>query len=265
VKHLEPFAVTPNLLNELGTLAAPSMLAAALQAAFAELGAAGSETLTLLSYSAEFKEGAREGDSVQVTIEETASRLTNDSEFDVFFSKGEKIGRIGKWHLVFSKPAEGHPLPYRISLAAADGLTDSQLWRPEPAIATGNLVADAQSLLWLAGQSARSYMKRLDSEFAASGPELKFIDDVKTRIYGGIVVACQMLRWPAPEERLHSALQHQLPLQQQAQQDKKMVFDGVLVADRDAETYLLGTFRFTVMRLNAHRLSIYPDGSTERR
>ena len=44
-----------------------------------------------------------------------------------------------------------------------------------------------------------------------------------------------------------------------------MIFQGVLTADGEQETYLLGTFRFTVVRLNAQRLSVYPDGSTERR
>ena len=58
MKQLEPFVVTQPLLNELNTLAAPSMLAAALQAAFAELGDAYPDTLDLYGYSAEFKEGA---------------------------------------------------------------------------------------------------------------------------------------------------------------------------------------------------------------
>jgi hypothetical protein len=265
VKHLESFAVTPNLLNELGTLAAPSMLAAALRAAFTELGVADSQTLSLFCYTAEFKTGARERDNVQLAIEETTGALPGDREFDVYFSKDEKIGRVGKWHLVFAKHAETHPLPYSIRLAAADGRTDSQLWRPEPAIATGNLTEDAQALLWLAGQSARSYMKRLDGEFAAGAPEVNFSDDLQTRNYGGLGVITHFIRSPALGEILHCALQYQLPLKHQPQQNKKMVFDGVLVAERDADTYLLGTFRFTVVRLNAQRVSIYPNGSTELR
>lgn len=261
MKHSEPLVVTKNLLNELHTFAAPCMLEAALQAVLSELGAAASNALTLFSYRAEFKEGAREGDSVQVAIEETAGALPGDREFDVYFSKGEKIGRIGKWHLVFTKRTEGHPLPYRIGLAAADGRTDTQLWKPEPTVATGNFLEDAPSLLWLEGQCARRYMLRLDSEFAA---EVKLDDDVETRIYGGIAVVTHLTRWPVPGEILRCAVQYQLPLRQQPRQDRKMVFDGVLVADQGTETYLLGTFRFTVMRLNAQRLSIYPGGATER-
>ena len=262
MKHLEPILVTQELLNELGTLAAPAMLATALQAAFIELGTAYPESL--FSYSAEFKEGAREGDSVPLAIEETASALAGDREFDVYFSKGGKTGRVGKWHLVFTPHTQARPLPYNISLAEADGRTDSQLWRPEPSIATGHLVADAQSLLWLAGQSARAYMKRLDTELAASVPAVEFYDELSTRNYGGIFVVTHMTRWPAPGEILHCALQHQFPLLKQSQQNKKLIFHGALVADRDAETYLLGTFRFTVVRLNAQRVSIYPNGSTER-
>jgi hypothetical protein len=265
VKHLEPLVVTQPLLNELSTLAAPSMLAAALRAAFTEVGTAYPETLNLCSYSAEFKEGAREGDTVQVALEETAGTLPGNREFDLYFSKGEKLGRVGKWHLAFANRTNARPLPYSISQADADGRTDSQLWRPQPAVATGNLLEDAQSLLWLAGQSARGYMKRLDTEFAAGVPEMQLQDDLNTRNYGGIVAVTHMVCWPAPGETLHCALEYQLPLAKQAPPDKKMIFHGVLTTERDQVTCLLGTFRFTIVRLNAQRLSIYPDGSTERR
>jgi hypothetical protein len=265
VKQLEPFVVTQPLLNELNTLAAPSMLAAALHAAFAELGGAYPETLDLYRYSAEFKEGAREGDTVQLALEETAGALPENQEFDIYFSKGEKLGRVGKWRLVFARRSDARPLPYSLDQANADGRTDSQLWRPQLAIATGDRVKDGQSLLWLAGQSARAYMKRLDTEFAAGNPEIQLQDELNTRNYGGIVVVMDMARWPAAGETLHCALDYQLPLATQEPPDRKMIFQGMLTADREQETYLLGTFRFTVVRLNAQRLSTYPDGSTERR
>lgn len=259
MKSLPPFLVTDDLLNELGTLAAPSMLAVALRAAVTGLGAVYPEGLTLFSYTAEFKQGARKGDEVMVALEETASAYPGDREFDVHFSKGEKFGGIGRWHLVFSQPASGHALPCDIRLVAADGRTDSELWRPEFTIATGQLIEDAQSLLWLAGQCARRYMKRLDAEFAAA---IEPDDDLESRIYGGIAVASHQIRWPSSGEILRCALEYQLPLS--SQQGRKMVFDGMLLAGGEAGTYLLGTFRFTVMRLNAQRSSIYPDGSKER-
>ena len=265
MKQLEPFVVTQPLLNELNTLAAPSMLAAALHAAFAELGDAYPDTLDLYGYSAEFKEGAREGDTVQLALEETAGVPWRNREFDIYFSKNEKLGRVGKWHLVFARRTDARPLLYSLDQANADGRTDSQLWRPQLAIAIGDRVKDGQSLLWLAGQSARAYMKRLDAEFAAGNPEVQLQDDLDTRNYGGIVVVMQMAGWPKAGGTLHSALDYQLPLAQQTPPDRKMIFQGVLTADGEQETYLLGTFRFTVVRLNAQRLSIYPDGSTEQR
>ena len=264
MKQLEPFVVTQPLLNELNTLAAPSMLAAAVQAAFAELGDAYPDTLDLYGYSAEFKEGAREGDTVQLALEETAGVPAGNREFDIYFSKNEKLGRVGKWRLVFARRTEARPLSYSLDQANADSRTDNQLWRPQLAIATGDRVKDGQSLLWLAGQSARAYMKRLDAEFAAGNSAIQLQDDLDTRNYGGIVVVMQMAGWPKAGETLHCALDYQLPLAQQSP-DRKMIFQGVLTADGEQETYLLGTFRFTVVRLNAQRLSIYPDGSTERR
>lgn len=262
MKQLEPFVVTQPLLNELGTLAAPSMLAAALQAAFAELGAAYPAELELASYSAEFKEGAREGDTVQLALQETTAGPPGIREFDLYFSKGEKLGRVGKWRLVFASRSAVRPLPYSISQADADGRTDRQLWRPQQAVATDNLVENAQSLLWLAGQSARAYLKRLDMEFAAGAPGIALQDDLNTRHYGGIQVVTHMACWPIAGDMLRCALDYQLPLARQTPPDRKIIFHGVLTADRGQETYLLGTFRFTVVRLNAQRLSIYPDGAT---
>lgn len=263
VKQLQPLLVSHDLLNELGTLAAPSMLAAALRTAFAELGDAYPQALTLGGYRAEFREGAREGDRIQVALEEVAPGLPGDREFDIYFSKGDKLGRIGKWRLTFGPRAGARLLPYSIAQAEADGRTDAALWRPEPAAATGDLVQDGQSLLWLAGQSARAYMKRLDAEFAA-GPDVKLADELETRNYGGILVVMHIAGWPAAGETLHSALQYQLPLRRQSP-DRKMVFNGVLTTERAAGTYLLGTFYFTVARIDARRMSIYPDGSTEKR
>ena len=262
MKQVEPFVVTQPLLNELGTLAAPSMLAAALQAAFAELGAAYPAALELAAYNAEFKEGAREGDTVKLALQETPDAPPGNREFDLYFSKGEKLGRVGTWRLTFASRSPVRPLPYSISQADADGRTDTQLWRPQQAVATDNLVENAQALLWLAGQSARAYLKRLDMEFAAGSPEITLQDDLNTRHYGGIQVFTWMACWPMPGDVLHCALDYQLPLSRQTPPDRKMIFHGMLTADRGQETYLLGTFRFTVVRLNAQRLSIYPDGAT---
>ncbi len=209
MKQLEPFVVTQPLLNELNTLAAPSMLAAAVQAAFAELGNAYPDTLDLYGYSAEFKEGAREGDTVQLALEETAGVPVGNREFDIYFSKNEKLGRVGKWRLVFARRTEARPLSYSLDQANADGRTDSQLWRPQLAIATGDRVKDGQSLLWLAGQSARAYMKRLDAEFAAGNSAIQLQDDLDTRNYGGIVVVMQMAGWP--KRRGNPALRPRLP------------------------------------------------------
>ncbi len=107
-------------------------------------------------------------------------------------------------------------------------------------------------------------MKRLDAEFATGIPEIKLIDALATRNYGGILVVTHMACWPTVGEVLHSALQYQLPLHRQSA-DRKMVFNGVLTAERTSGTCLLGTFRFTVVRIDARRMSIYPNGATERR
>lgn len=263
MKRIESILVSQDLLNELGTLAAPSMLAAALRATQAELGDAGLETMTLFSYRAEFKEGARQGDTVQVALEEAGGVPAGERAFNVYFSKGDKLGRVGHWRLVFSGQRAGRRLPYSISQAAADGRTDRELWRPQPVLASGDSVQDGQALLWLAGQSARGYLKRLDQELAATG-NYPFYDEVATRIYGGIFVTVHLAQGPEQGQILYCALQHQLPLQNQAP-DRKMDFHGVLVSGSADDTLLLGTFRFTVARLNAQRAAIYPDGATQRK
>jgi hypothetical protein len=263
LKLLDTILVTPNLLNELSTLAAPSMLEVALHAALGELGHVYSGKL--FRYNAEFREGAREGDRVQPAIEETVAASAADREFKVYFSKSDRLGRVGSWHLIFTTQPESRLLSYSLSQVEADGRTDHELWRPEPMVATGNMVTDAQSLLWLAGQSARAYMKRLDQELAASGAELKSRDDIQSRSYGGISVTASLGRWPQREWTVRCGLHYQLPLAKQPRADKKMVFQGVWITEKADESYLLGTFRFTVVRLNGQRLSIYPDGSTERR
>jgi hypothetical protein len=263
MKQLAPFIVTSDLLNELNTLAAPSMLAAALRAAFTELGAAYPQHLTLAGFTGEFKEGAREGDRVQLAIEEAAA-LAEERAFNLYFSKGDTFGRVGSWRLRFAPPAGGRLLPYSISPAVADGRTDRELWRPTPAIATGELVADGQALLWMAGQSARAYLKRLDEEFAAR-EAVALQDELATRHYGGILVHLYMAGWPTAGQPLRCAVQYQLPLARQPKPDRKLVCNGVLVAEHEDSAELLGTFAFTVVRMNAARSSIYPEGATERR
>ena len=266
MKSLDPLLVTDNLLNELNTLAAPSMLAAALQAIGAELGDAWPDRITLFSYSAEFREGARQGDSVQIAYEEAHGRPPGDRAFRVYFSKAaNQLGRVGKWHLIFAAPHAARLLPYDLSQPAVDGRTDQELWRPEPMVAAGNVLEDAQALLWLAGQSARGYMKRLDQEFAGAAEDIVFRDDLSTRQYGGISVTMTLAGWPAQDQVLRCSLLYQLPLLGQPKQDRKMHFHGVLVAEDRETTELLGTFRFTIVRLNGQRQAIYPDGSTEQR
>jgi hypothetical protein len=259
VKTLKPLIVTRPLLNELSTLAAPSMLAAVVKVIGSELGAAFSGTLC--SYTAEFKEGAREGDEVHIALE-ALTGADGDHLFKVYFSKGDTLGRIGTWTVVYADLPPGRPLPWDLAQAAADGRTDHDLWRPETAEATGGLSADGQTLLWLAGQSARAYMKRLDQEFAATTP---VADDLDTRIYGGIHVTATMARWPEPGQMLNAAMQYHLPLARQPKAERKMVFNGVWVASAGNSTELLGTFRFTVARLSGQRQSIFPNGTTERR
>jgi len=259
VKTVEPLSVTEPLLNELRTLAAPSMLAAVIRVIAAELGAG--FTGTLCSYTAEFKEGAREGDTVQIALE-ALDATGGDRAFKVYFSKGDKFGRIGAWNMVYGDLPPGRPLPWDLTQAAVDGRTDHDLWRSQATVATGDLSADSQALLWLAGQSARAYMKRLDQEFAAATP---VADDLDASIYGGIHVTATMTRRPAPGHTLNAAMQSHLPLTRQPKADRRMVFNGVWVASAGDSSELLGTFRFTVARLSGQRQSIFPSGTTERR
>jgi len=261
MKALDDFVVTEALLNEVGTLAAPSMLAVALRAVQAELAQNAAESLTLFSFRAAFKEGARLGDNVLATIE--PGEAQNDAQsFKVQFGKSEEtLGRVGRWELTFAKPSEAPWLPFGIRQAIADGRTDRELWRPQPLVATADMVEDAQSLLWIAGQSARAYMQRLDREFAASASETPFQDDVNARSYPGIMVSMAITRWPQSGWALRGAVQHQLPLTPES--EKKMDFDGTLVAEVENDTLLLGAFRFTVARLSGRREAVYADGAKE--
>jgi hypothetical protein len=94
---LTPLVVTKELLNPVGTLAAPRMLVAAYRAGRAALSDARFNDMTLVGYTAEFKEGAREGDTVNVTLEETTGVWPGDQAFSVLFSKGtDTTGRVGK-------------------------------------------------------------------------------------------------------------------------------------------------------------------------
>ena len=178
MKQLAPLVVTKELLNPVGTLAAPRMLSLAHRAGFAALSDTDLTAMTLIGYNAEFKEGAREGDTVAIVLEEAAGLWPRDCAFTVLFSKGtDTTGRVGKWHVIFAKKQEVRPLPYGISQAVADGLTDRELWQAEPIVATGDENRDAQRLLWPIGQSARAYMKQLDLAFAAQ-PGMSCIDDI---------------------------------------------------------------------------------------
>lgn len=263
MRYLDSLIVTANLLNEVGTLAAPRMLAIAHSGGLNILSEAGRINMTLVSYSAEFKEGAREGETVTVALEEANDLWPEDTAYRVFFSKGtEAPGRVGKWQLIFAQEQASRPLPYDISQAVADGLTDRELWRPDPIIAAGEAQQDAQRLLWPIGQSARAYLKRLDREFASEA-QVTCADDVHQRIYAGIAVSVTFARWPNQGQELRCALQHQSTLKQQ-RESKRVEFHGVLVAREKNETYLLGTCRFTVSRLNRQRIPIFTDGTIER-
>src|SRR6185312_7086524 len=100
----------------------------------------------------------------------------------IHFSKGDDPnGRVGKWHLIYAKKQDTRPLPYDISQAMTDGLTDRDLWRADPIIASGNEIKDAPPLLWPIGQSAREYMRRLDVAFAAE-PGVTIADSIDKRI-----------------------------------------------------------------------------------
>jgi hypothetical protein len=57
-------------------------------------------------------------------------------------------------------------------------------------------------------------------------------------------------------------LQRQRPLREQPQ-SKRMEFSGVLVAQDGSGTYLLGTCRFSVSRLNEQRVPVYANGTMD--
>jgi hypothetical protein len=262
MKLLTPLVVTKELLNPVGTLAAPRMLVAAYRAGRAALSDTGLTEMTLVGYTAEFKEGAREGDTVKVVLENATGVWPGDQAFSVLFSKGtDTTGRVGKWHLLFAKKQEVRPLPYDITHAIADGLTDRELWRADSIVATGDEERDVQRLLWPIGQSARAYMKQLDLAFAAQ-PGVTCIDDVQHRIYAGIAVTLHLGRWPDADQEIRCALQHQRPLQEQPK-SKRIEFPGVLVAQDRSGTSLLGTCRFSVSRLSKERVPVYVDGTRE--
>jgi hypothetical protein len=260
--HLTPFVVTKELLNPVGTLAAPRMLVAAYRAGRTTLSDARFTDLSLVGYTAEFKEGAREGDTVQVTLENAPGVWPGDQAFSVLFSKGtDTTGRVGKWHVLFAKRQEVRPLPYDITPAVMEGLTDRELWQTDPIVATGDEERDVQRLLWPIGQSARAYMKQLDLAFAAQ-PEVTCMDAVQHRIYAGIAVTLHFCRWPDADQEIRCALQPQRPLQEQPK-SKRMEFPGVLVAQDGTGTFLLGTCRFSVSRLSKERVPVYVDGTRE--
>jgi hypothetical protein len=262
MKLLTPLVVTKELLNPVGTLAAPRMLAAAYRAGRAALSDTGFTNMTLVGYTAEFKEGAREGDTVEAALENATGVWPGDQAFSVLFSKGtDTTGRVGKWHLLFAKRQEARPLPYDITPAIADGLTNRELWQADPIVATGDEERDVQRLLWPIGQSARAYMKQLDLASAAQ-PEVTCIDDVQHRIYAGIAVTLHLCRWPDVDQEIRCALQHQRSLQEQSK-SKRMEFPGVLVAQDGSGTSLLGTCRFSVSRLSKERVPVYMDGTRE--
>jgi hypothetical protein len=253
--------VTKPLLNELGTLAAPSMLGIALEMAAEQIGPLYPLGMMLYSYHAEFKEGAREGDTVQVTYEEISNHLPDTKTFIFYFSKSEgKLGRVGNWRLIFSQPTSTLPLPYDINQPVADGRSDRELWRPQPLLATGETLQDSQALLWLIGQSSRRYMKRLDEVFTRNTNHSIIQDDPKSRIYGGIAVNVNLIQWPKIGQPLRCALQYHLPLTQQAIQERKMGFHGIMAFEEKGIHYLMGTFQFIVVRLNTQRTPIYANG-----
>lgn len=87
MKPIDTFIVTPKLLNPVGTLAAPQMLTRAHQAGFVALGENATNEMSLVGYSAEFKEGAREGEVVNVTIDEAEGLWPGDRAFRIHFGK----------------------------------------------------------------------------------------------------------------------------------------------------------------------------------
>jgi hypothetical protein len=249
------------MLNPVGTLAAPRMLTRAHRAGFAALGEHAMNEMMLVGYSAEFREGARAGDSVTVALEETAGLWPGDMAFRILFSKDDNsTGRIGTWQMTYAKKQDTRPLPYDISQAITDGLTDRELWQPEAIVATGKETTDAPPLLWPIGQSARAYMKQLDLAYAAT-TGATIVDNIDKRIYAGIGVTTHLTRWPRAGQELRCVLQHQRPLNEQPP-SKRMEFYGVLVAQEKSGTYLLGTCRFSVSRLSEERVPVYADGTT---
>ncbi|MBM4257883.1 MAG: hypothetical protein FJ147_18580 [Deltaproteobacteria bacterium] len=260
MKQIDTFTVTQKMLNPVGTLAAPRMLTRAHQAGFAALGVNSMNDMSLVGYRAEFKEGARGGDTVNVTVEEAEGLWAGDRGFRIHFSKGnDTSGRVGKWHVIYAKKQEARPLPYDISQAVADKLTDRELWQPEIIIATGDEIKDAPPLLWPIGQSARAYMKQLDLAYATE-PGVTIVDDIEKRIYAGIAVTVHFARWPQAGQELRCVLQHQRPLKEQAP-SRRMEFHGVLAAQDKSGTYLLGTCRFSVSRVGQNRAPVYADGT----
>ena len=263
MKQIDTFLVTQKMLNPVGTLAAPRMLTRAHQAGFAALGENAMNEMSLVGYNAEFKEGAREGDTVSVTIEETEGLWPGDRAFRIHFGRGDDTsGRVGKWLMTYAKKQNPRPLPYDISQAIADGLTDRELWRAEPIVASGDEIKDAPLLLWPIGQSAREYMRRLDVAFAAE-PGVTTADNLGKRIYAGIAVTTHLICWPQKGQELRCVLQNQRPLKEQPP-SKRMEFHGVLVAQEKGGNYLLGTCRFSVSRVGEKRVPVYADGAQEK-
>jgi hypothetical protein len=260
MKHIDTFTVTQKLLNPVGTLAAPRMLTRAHQAGFSALGEHSMSTMSLVGYSAEFKEGAREGDFVNVTIGETEGLWPDDRAFNVLFGKGDdSSGRVGKWQMIYAKKQDTRPLPYDISQAMIGGLTDRELWRTEPIVASGDEIKDGPLLLWPIGQSAREYMRRLDLAFAAE-QGVTIVDNLDKRVYAGIAVTVHLVRWPDKDQELRCALQPQRPLKEQTP-SKRMEFHGVLVAQEKTGTHILGTCRFSVSRVGETRVPVYANGA----
>ncbi|MEE4376002.1 MAG: hypothetical protein V2J55_00600 [Candidatus Competibacteraceae bacterium] len=261
-KLLTPFTVTPELLNEVNTLAAPSMLAVALRAAHTELGQA-IDKLALYSYQAEFKQGAREGDQVRVAIERLADPSASDPAYQVRFATGEDTtGRVGKWHLQFGPQSSNRLLPYNLAPAFADDRTDRSLWRPDAAVASGDSIHDGQTLLWLAGQSARSYFRRLDQALVAEVAPGTLQDDPNQRNYGGIKVIMTFAGRPESGCKLYCVPDYQLPLNRQ-KPGKLLDFQEMLVGEVEDHTFLLGVARFTVVRMSGGA-AVYPNGSKEK-
>ncbi|MCP5424943.1 MAG: hypothetical protein H6970_07730 [Gammaproteobacteria bacterium] len=264
IKSLNPFQVTPELLNEVNTLAAPSMLAAAMRAAYVELGQS-ADGMALFAFQAEFRQGARPAEQVQISIESLDAQEATERVFQVCFGVGEENnGRVGKWQLHFRPTVETKLLPYGVNQAAADGRTDETLWpRPQPSVATGETLDDAQQLLWLAGQCARGYCKRLDEEWVAGVDAATIQDDPHARRYGGIAVTLTLAGWPSKDALLRCVTESHLPLNRQ-RAGKIMNFQEMLISESGDESFLLGTARFTVARMSAAGAAVYPDGAKDR-